>query len=96
MYSMTTLEGTILALAVSAAATMLVLGVLRLFPRSAHAVTAGVECPLIRRPATALFVRDDWTRRFVAVASCSVLGGAGAALCRQECRHEVARSPRFM
>jgi len=95
MYSLTTLEGTLLALAISMTATALVLGVLRFFPRAMQAITAGVECPLIRQRATAELARDEWTRRFVDVSCCSVLGTAGVALCRKGCLLAVARSSRF-
>jgi hypothetical protein len=95
MYSLTTFEGMLIALAISATATVLVLGVLRFFPRAIQALTAGVDCPLIRQRATAELARDEWTRRFVDVSSCSVLGTAGIALCRKGCLLAVARSPRF-
>ncbi len=94
MYSLTTLEGALLVLVVSTTATVLVLGVLRLFPRAMQTVTAGVHCPLIRQPATAELARDEWTRRFVDVTCCSVLGTPGVALCRKGCLLVVARSPR--
>lgn len=95
MYSLTTLEGAGLVLAVSVTATLLVLGVLRYFPRSMHAVTIGVECPLVGRRATTEMIRDDWTRRFVDVTCCSVLGTPGVGLCHKNCLLAVARSPRF-
>ena len=95
MYSLTTLEGTLLALAISMTATALVLGVLRFFPRAMEAITAGVECPLIRQRATAELARDEWTRRFVDVTCCSVLGSGSVTLCRKSCLLEVARTPRF-
>jgi hypothetical protein len=95
MYSLTTLEGALLVLAVSTITTVLVLGVLRFFPRAMQVVTAGVHCPLIRQPATAELARDEWTRRFVDVTCCSVLGTPGVALCRKGCLLAVARSPRF-
>jgi hypothetical protein len=85
----------LIALAISATATVLVLGVLRFFPRAIQALTAGVDCPLIRQRATAELARDEWTRRFVDVSCCSVLGTAGVALCRKGCPLAVARSPRF-
>ena len=96
MYSLTTLEGTLLALAISMTATAIVLGVLRFFPRAMEAITAGVECPLIRQRATAELARDEWTRRFVDVTCCSVLGSSSVTLCRKECLLAAARSPRFM
>jgi hypothetical protein len=95
MYSLTTLEGALLALAISGTAVVLVLGVLRLFPRAMQAITMGVDCPLIRQRATAELVRDEWTRRAVDVTCCSVLGTPGVALCRKGCLLAVARSPRF-
>jgi hypothetical protein len=95
MYSLTTFEGALLALAISATATVLVLGVLRFFPRALQAITAGVDCPLIGQRATAEIVRDEWTRRFVDVTCCSVLGTPGVALCRKGCLLAVARSPRL-
>jgi hypothetical protein len=93
MYWLTTLEGALIALVVSTAA-VLVLGVLRLLPRAMQAVTTGVHCSLIGQPATAELARDEWTRRFVDVTCCSVLG-TGVALCRKGCLLAVARSPRF-
>jgi hypothetical protein len=95
MYSITSLEGVLLAAATSATATGLVLGVLRLLPRAMQTVTAGVECPLIRRRATAELARDAWTRRFADVTCCSVLGSGSATLCRKSCLLEIARTPRF-
>ncbi|HEX2437295.1 MAG TPA: hypothetical protein VHT71_03225 [Methylomirabilota bacterium] len=95
MYTLTILEGTLLALVMFATVALLALGVLRFFPRVMHAVTAGVDCPLIRQRATAQFARDEWTRRFVDVTSCSVLGTPGVALCRKGCLLAMARSPRF-
>jgi hypothetical protein len=95
MYSLTALEGALLALVICTTATVLVLGVRRFFPRAMQAVTAGVDCPLIRQRATAELARDEWTRRFVDVTCCSVLGTPGVALCRKACLLAVARSPRF-
>ena len=95
MYSMTTLEGMLLGLGTLLTLTMLMLGVWLLFPRSMRAITAGVDCPLIGRPATAELARDEWTRRFTDVTCCSVLGTSGTALCRKGCLLAVARSPRF-
>jgi hypothetical protein len=95
MYSITTLEGAMLAVILSTVTTGLALGVLRFFPRVMQAVTAGVECPLIRQRATAELARDEWTRRLVDVTCCSVLGSPGVHLCRKECLVAVARSPRF-
>jgi hypothetical protein len=95
MYSVTMLEGLLLGFGALLTITMLMLGVWRLFPRAMRTVTAGVACPLIRRPATAELARDEWTRRFTDVTCCSVLGTPGAALCHKECLLAVARSPRF-
>lgn len=92
MYTMTTLEGALLALALAATATALVLGVLVLFPRVLHAVTTGVDCPLLRRRVTAQLARDEWTRRLVDVTSCSVLGTSGVGLCRKGCLRATARA----
>jgi hypothetical protein len=92
MYSMTTLEGTLLALAMVTAATLLVLGALVFFPRALQAVTVGVQCPLIGRRATAELARDEWTRRLVDVTSCSVLGTPGVSLCRKGCLPAAARA----
>ena len=94
MYSIPALAAAGLTLAVAATAAILVVGVLRWFPRSGQAVTAGVQCPLIGRRATAELARDEWTRRLVDVSGCSVLG-SGVALCRRTCRLAVARTPRF-
>ena len=85
MYSITTLEGALLTLALSATATGLVLGVLRFFPRVMQTFVAGVECSLIRQRATAEIARDVWTRRLVDVTCCSVLGSPGVSLCRKGC-----------
>jgi hypothetical protein len=95
MYNVTTFEGILLMLAIAATVTTLVLGVLRFFPRQIQTIAAGVDCPLIRRRATAELVRDEWTRRLVDVACCSVLGSCGVKLCRKSCLLEAARSPRF-
>jgi hypothetical protein len=67
MYSVTTLEGMLLGLGMVLTITMLMLGVQFLFPRAMRTITAGVDCPLIRRPATAELARDEWTRRFTDV-----------------------------
>ena len=95
MYSVTTLVAVGLTLTVSVITVILILGVLRLFPRAMQAVTAGVECPLIGRRATAELARDEWTRRLVDVTCCSVLGAPGVALCRKACLLTVTRAPRF-
>jgi hypothetical protein len=95
MYSVSSLGAAGLALVVAIAVTALVAGVLRLFPRSLDSVTAGVDCPLTGRPATSQLARDTWTRRFVDVTSCSVLGTPAGALCHKGCLLAVARSPRF-
>jgi hypothetical protein len=95
MYTMTTLEGTWLALAVLAAATLLVLGVLLFFPRALRPVTAGVDCPVLRRRATAQFARDEWTCRLVDVTGCSVLGTSAVPFCRKGCLRAAAREWRI-
>ena len=95
MYSVTTLEGVLLALAISATATVLVVGVLCFFPRAMQAITADVDCPLIRQRAIAELARDEWTLRFTDVTCCSVPGTPGVAFCRKACLLAVARSPRF-
>ena len=95
MYSVTTLDGLLLGLGMLLTTTVLVLGVLFLFPRAMRAITAGVDCPLTRQRATAELARDEWTRRFVDVTCCSVLGTSGVVLCRKACLLAVARSPRF-
>jgi hypothetical protein len=94
MYAVTTLQGGLVALAVSATVTGLVLGVLRFFPRARQTISTGVECSLIRRRATAALERDEWTRCFTDVSSCSVLGSGSGTLCRRSCLLAVARSPR--
>jgi hypothetical protein len=95
MYSVTTLEGMLLGLGMMLTITVFVLGVQFLFPRAMRIMTAGVDCPLIGRRATAELARDEWTRRFTDVTCCSVLGAPGVALCRKECLLAVSRSPRF-
>jgi len=95
MYSVTTLEGMLLGVGMLLTTTVLVLGVLFLFPRAMRAITAGVECPLTRQRATAELARDEWTRRFTDVTCCSVLGTPGVVFCRKACLLAVARSPRF-
>ena len=95
MYALPTLEGSLLALAMVATATVLVLGVLVAFPRALHAVTTGVDCPLLHRRVTAQLARDEWTRRLVDVTSCSVLGTSGVSLCRKGCLPAAARTWRI-
>jgi len=95
MYSVTTLEGSLLALAMFATIGVLTLGVMRGFPRLIQTITTGVDCPLLRQRATAELVRDEWTRRLVDVTSCSVLGSRATSLCRKSCLRTAARSPRF-
>jgi hypothetical protein len=95
MYSVTTLEGMLLGLGILLTTAVLVLGVLFLFPRALQAIAAGVDCALIRQRATAELARDEWTRRFVDVTCCSVLGSPGVSLCRKACLLAVTRSPRF-
>ena len=94
MYTVTPEEGALLTLVIAGLATAFVLGVLRFFPRVMQTITAGVECPLIRQRASAELARDVWTRGFVDVSSCSVLGSSSATLCRKSCLLAVARSPR--
>jgi hypothetical protein len=95
MYSLTPLEGLLLALGMLLTTTVLVMGVQFLFPRVMRTMTAGVDCPLMRRRATAELARDEWTRRFTDVTCCSVLGTSGVAFCRKACLLAVARSLRF-
>ena len=95
MYSLTPLEGMLLGLGLLLTTTMLVMGVQFIFPRVMRTMTAGVDCPLIRRRATAELARDEWTRRFTDVTCCSVLGTSGVTFCRKACLLAVARSPRF-
>lgn len=95
MYAMTTLEGSLLALAMVVTATALVLGVLIVFPRAMQAVTIGVDCPLLRRRVAAQIARDEWTRRLVDVTSCAVLGTPGVSLCRKGCLPAAARAWRI-
>lgn len=95
MYSMTTLEGSLLSLVMIATSAALVLGVLVVFPRVLRAVTTGVDCPLIHRRVTAQLARDEWTRRLVDVTGCSVLGTAGIGLCRKGCLPAAARAWRI-
>jgi hypothetical protein len=95
MYSVTTLEGSMLALSMVAMLAMLVLGVMRRFPRAIQTITAGVDCPVLQRRATAELARDEWTRRLVDVTYCSVLGSHATTLCRKSCLRTAARSPRF-
>lgn len=95
MYAMTALEGSLLVLAMTAAAAALVLGVLVLFPRALHVVTSRVECPLLGRGVTAQLARDEWTHRPVDVTSCSVLGTSGVGLCRKGCLPAAARAWRL-
>ena len=85
MYPLTVQEGTLLALGVLAVATWLVLGVFAGFPRSRRTVSAVVVCPTIGQRARAELVRDEWTRRFVDVTRCSVLGQRGVVFCRKGC-----------
>jgi hypothetical protein len=85
MYSVTTLEGVLLAAGVLVTVTLLVLGVLTMFPRSMRVFLARVYCPLLGRRVGAEIERDDWTLRFMQVARCSVLGRAGAVPCTRAC-----------
>jgi hypothetical protein len=85
MYSVTTLEGMLLAAGLLATVTVLVLGVLIAFPRSMRVFAARVYCPLLGRRVGADLERDDWTLRFKQVVRCSVLGRAGAIPCTRAC-----------
>lgn len=84
MYSVTTLEGALLALAVLTVTTALVFGVLVGFPRALHTVSAGVCCPVVGRGVLAELDRDAWTLRGVDVRRCSVLGRR-VDLCSKAC-----------
>ena len=85
MYTVTLLQGALLALAVLATTTMLVLGVLVGLPRTLRVVHARVYCPLVRRRVMAELDRDEWTLRVVDVARCSVLGKLGVTTCTKRC-----------
>ena len=85
MYSVTTLEGTLLALAVLTATSVLVFGVLVGFPRALQAVSASVACPLVGRRVMAELDRDAWTLRCVDVRRCEVLGGRDVVVCAKGC-----------
>jgi hypothetical protein len=84
MYSVTTLEGALLTLAVLAATTGLVFGVLVGFPRALRPVSARVCCPLVGAGVLAELDQDAWTLRCVDVRRCSVLGGR-VDLCSKAC-----------
>jgi hypothetical protein len=84
MYSVTTLEGTLLALAVLTVTTGLVFGVLAGFPRALQTVSARVVCPLLGQRVAAELAHDAWTLRCVDVRRCSVLGGR-VDLCNKAC-----------
>lgn len=84
MYSVTTLEGALLALAVLTVTTALVFGVLVGLPRVLHTVSAAVCRPLVGRGGLAELDRDAWTLRCVDVRRCSVLGGC-VDLCSKAC-----------
>ncbi len=85
MYSVTTLEGMLLAAGLLATLAVLVLGVLAMFPRSRRILPARVYCPLLQQRVGAELERDDWTLRFRNVVRCSVLGRLGAASCSKGC-----------
>ena len=85
MYSVTTLEGLLLALVVLVATSALVFGVLAGFPRALQTVPASVACPLVGRPVMAELDRDAWTLRCVDVRRCSVLGRRSVVLCSKGC-----------
>ena len=94
MYTVTVFEGAFLTLAVLTTVSLLVAGVVALFPRASATLAAGVYCPVLRRPARAQLTRDEWTRRFVDVTSCSVLGTPGTVFCRKACLSTPPPSPR--
>ena len=85
MYSVTTLEGLLLAAGVLAATAVLVLGVLVVFPRSLRVLPARVYCPLLGRRVGAELARDDWTLGFMDVVRCAVLGRPGPVPCTKRC-----------
>ncbi len=84
MYSVTTMEGALLVLAVLAVTSTLVVGVLAGFPRALQTLTVGVACPLVGRRVEAQLARDAWTLRCVDVRHCAVLGGR-VDLCSKGC-----------
>jgi hypothetical protein len=84
MYSMTTMEATLLGLALLVVTSALVLGVLAGFPRSLQTLAAGVICPVVGRSVDAEVVRDRWTVRCVDVRRCTVLGRR-VDLCSKGC-----------
>ena len=92
MYAVTTLQGTLLGLAVLAVTTLLMLSVLRGFPRAIRTIDTVVYCPLLRRMVTAELDRDEWTQRCVDVARCSVLGVPGTVGCTKACLSRAAQS----
>jgi hypothetical protein len=85
MYTLTPQEGSLLVLAVLAVATVLMVGVFAGFPRALRTVTAAVACPTIGRRARAELVRNEWTRGFIDVTRCSVLGQRGVEFCDKGC-----------
>jgi hypothetical protein len=85
MYTLTILEGTMLALGVLVTAMLPMLGVVCAFPRALRAVGASVYCPLLSRNVVAELDRDEWTLRLVGVRYCSVLGQRGLATCNKRC-----------
>ena len=84
MYSVTTMEGALLVLAVLAVTSGLVVGVIAGFPRALQTLTAGVACPMVGRRVEAEVVRDAWTLRCLDVRRCTVLGGR-VDLCSKGC-----------
>jgi hypothetical protein len=84
MYSVTMLEGSLIALAVLAVTSLLLFGVLAGFPRSLQTLTAAVTCPVVGRSVQAELVRDAWTVRCVDVRRCAVLGSR-VDLCSRRC-----------
>jgi hypothetical protein len=85
MYSVTTLDGMLLAAGLLATMVLLVLGVLVVFPRSLRVLPARVYCPMLRRRVGAELARDDWTLGFMDVVRCSVLGRPGPVPCTKGC-----------
>ena len=84
MYTVTPLEGLLLVLAVLAVTSALMFGVLAGFPRALQTLTAGVNCPVVRRRVEATIVRDAWTVRCQDVRRCAVLGNR-VDLCAKRC-----------
>jgi hypothetical protein len=85
MFTLSPLEGVLLAAGVLAFTTALVIGVFFAFPRSGREVAAYVRCPMLGRALGARLVRDDWTRRFDRVVRCDALGPCAPVVCNQGC-----------